>query len=534
MATRTSTLPKKSSTTGFLRHRPGGLFTVWHEHNGGQLIWSPSGVQMAHTDSSTWTAPPEYAIWIAANCFHRNVSRGNALEHSLYFSAEVSHSLPSATGLIKMTAPLHRAIKDTLEDLESGETDCRSRGVFERELRRVVGLATPNPFPREELLFALVETIIPNLAEQRTQKEWAELLQMNVLDLNTLLRKSTTMSFKEWQHQITLLRAVGLLAEGCSVGNVAKEVGYSQTTHFIKAFSSKFGNTPRRFFEVPSFCRPDKLHRKSRRLQLSQPEKSISNGAFSTDAASAEGKRRKVSSISTFSDTPNSGYFYSLHQHQCGELVWSPAGVLSVSTKEGIWMASPKRAVWIPAATEHEVLQSKGAHLHCFFIESPDSLALSSRPHLMSVTSDVKDMMLSLCKAESGVQPCRKNDLLFLSSILDEGSTPLSIPLTRSSDTCLAPLVATLRQTPSNRISLRVWARHLGLSPRTLARVAHQQFGVSFGKYCRMMCMRFAAERLLQGDSVAQVASLLDYKSVSKFGVMFSRISGQLPSQYGR
>ena len=43
------------------------------------------------------------------------------------------------------------------------------------------------------------------------------------------------------------------------------------------------------------------------------------------------------------------------HRHDWHQLIYARTGVMTVSTAEGAWVVPPQRAVWLPAATEHEI-----------------------------------------------------------------------------------------------------------------------------------------------------------------------------------
>src|SRR5271156_6718783 len=52
------------------------------------------------------------------------------------------------------------------------------------------------------------------------------------------------------------------------------------------------------------------------------------------------------------------GHVIRQHSHVEDQLLFASEGVMSVETKEGIWVVPPLRAVWIPALTSHSVVMS--------------------------------------------------------------------------------------------------------------------------------------------------------------------------------
>jgi len=62
--------------------------------------------------------------------------------------------------------------------------------------------------------------------------------------LQRSVRERFSMSLRELIAELRLKRASDLLLSGRSVKEVALEVGYRQTSHFVRCFREKFGVTP--------------------------------------------------------------------------------------------------------------------------------------------------------------------------------------------------------------------------------------------------------------------------------------------------
>ena len=46
------------------------------------------------------------------------------------------------------------------------------------------------------------------------------------------------------------------------------------------------------------------------------------------------------------------------HFHPEDQLIFASQGVMTLHTRQGIWVVPPSRAVWIPAGTPHSVVMS--------------------------------------------------------------------------------------------------------------------------------------------------------------------------------
>src|SRR2546422_10401701 len=63
----------------------------------------------------------------------------------------------------------------------------------------------------------------------------------------------------------------------------------------------------------------------------------------------------EIASVSA--DLPH-GHLIPEHSHPEGQLLFASKGVMTLQTRQGIWVVPPTRAVWIPADTPHKVSMS--------------------------------------------------------------------------------------------------------------------------------------------------------------------------------
>src|SRR6266496_3755247 len=55
------------------------------------------------------------------------------------------------------------------------------------------------------------------------------------------------------------------------------------------------------------------------------------------------------------------------HFHPEDQLVFASNGVMTVRTREGIWVVPPMRAVWIPALTPHSITMSGNVSMRTLY-----------------------------------------------------------------------------------------------------------------------------------------------------------------------
>ncbi|MBH9710547.1 AraC family transcriptional regulator, partial [Burkholderia contaminans] len=86
-------------------------------------------------------------------------------------------------------------------------------------------------------------------------------------------------------------------------------------------------------------------------------------------------------------------------------------------------------------------------------------------------------------------------------------SAPLgTLHLPMPSDPRLRKIAQAIMDQPADRGTMQSWARRVGLSERTLARLLTQQTGMSFGRWRQQMHIVMALQRLSSGVSVQRTA----------------------------
>ena len=61
------------------------------------------------------------------------------------------------------------------------------------------------------------------------------------------------------------------------------------------------------------------------------------------------------------------GHVIQEHSHPEDQLAFASKGVMTVRTKQGIWVVPPLRAVWIPAGTPHSITMSGRVSLRTLY-----------------------------------------------------------------------------------------------------------------------------------------------------------------------
>lgn len=221
------------------------------------------------------------------------------------------------------------------------------------------------------------------------------------------------------------------------------------------------------------------------------------------------------------------------HRHRKGELILALRGVLTCEVEGSVWLAPPQSAIWVPGGVLHKVKAAGTVECYLVFIDPsvasslpPNCCALSTTPLLRELL--IRSASQPVLYANGGME----SHLVTL--LLDEiAMAPMeSLHLPMPADVRLRKIFEIIMDDPADRGTIHTWARRVGLSERTLARLLTQQTGMSFGRWRQQLHLMLAVKWLGTGSSVQQVAAGLGYESASSFVTMFSKALGTSPGRY--
>jgi AraC-like DNA-binding protein len=91
---------------------------------------------------------------------------------------------------------------------------------------------------------SLVTLMSDNYDKNLTVADFASLSGRSLSSFNRDFKRKYGKPPKQWLIENRMIKAAQLLANGSSVTNCAIDVGYSNTSHFIKSYKSIYGKTP--------------------------------------------------------------------------------------------------------------------------------------------------------------------------------------------------------------------------------------------------------------------------------------------------
>ena len=221
------------------------------------------------------------------------------------------------------------------------------------------------------------------------------------------------------------------------------------------------------------------------------------------------------------------------HRHQKGQLVLLMRGVLECEVENSLWIVPPQSAIWVPGGIRHRVQAAGALHGYVAFIDTSAAAQLPSACCAVSTTPLLRELLVRAAELpalyEEGGMASRLIALLLDELALAPTGT-LHLPMPH--DGRLRKIANGIIAAPSEPGTVESWARRVGLSERTLARLLTQETGMSFGRWRQQLQLMLAVKWLSTGTSVQQVSNDLGYESAGSFVAMFRRAIGTSPGRY--
>ena len=226
------------------------------------------------------------------------------------------------------------------------------------------------------------------------------------------------------------------------------------------------------------------------------------------------------------------------HSHPWAQLAYCSTGIVQVTAAQAgqsriTYIVPPSRAVWIAPGALHDITVLEAAEFRTLYIHESRTPGGWDGCRIMVVSPLLREVIHALDMQISTTREQWLSDLT-LDEIARADRQDLGVPLPhpQNGDKRLRALCAAVMRAPSERASLAEWARTIGASERTAARLFREELGLSYQQWRQQAVLAHALPLLARGRSVSDVASASGYASDSAFSAMFKAAMGQSPSHF--
>lgn len=241
----------------------------------------------------------------------------------------------------------------------------------------------------------------------------------------------------------------------------------------------------------------------------------------------------RVAEMATISHDFQHGHVIPEHFHPEDQLVFASKGVMTVQTKQGVWVVPPLRAVWIPAGIPHRIAMSGMVSMRTLYLFPKLGRALPARCLVMNVSPLLRELILHACRFERlklRIPAQRRVIEILVDQLEAVRSIPLQLP--HPLDARAMRIVETLLASPGDQRTLEQLSRECGAAKRTVERVFLRETKMSFGKWRQQLRLLHSMQLLASGEKVTTAALEAGYTSASAFIAMFRKQLGATPARY--
>jgi AraC-like DNA-binding protein len=235
------------SLRAFVEGYPEGGRIPRHAHDWDQLALISGSPAIVETESLYVVHPLLKGLWLPAGVEHALYSPRRFYLHALYFEPGTlrSDTDPQVLGLDNLARELVLFLCTATRASQRDASHAHALALLEEVLPKVKPESFSLPRPRQERARRLADYFAANPDDARPVEIIAtEIGGASLRTFERLFSEETGLSLAAWRRHCRLLRSVSLLAEGRSIGEVGRNVGYESTAAFSTAFKQCFGVSP--------------------------------------------------------------------------------------------------------------------------------------------------------------------------------------------------------------------------------------------------------------------------------------------------
>lgn len=215
-------------------------------------------------------------------------------------------------------------------------------------------------------------------------------------------------------------------------------------------------------------------------------------------------------------------------------LIHVGAGVLTVRTETGRWVAPPGHAVWMTPDVLHCLSASRPVQFVSLYVGT-DAAPLPLQSGALAPDRLVEALLAAAAELPHDLpydEPAKRLLQVLLDRLARLPAAPLGLNWPR--DPRIQQIADALSADPKQSAVLDEWAASAGVTARTAARLFVKETGQTFGQWRQQLRLLVALEHLGAGASVTQVALDVGYQDVSSFIAVFREVFGDTPARYFR
>jgi AraC-like DNA-binding protein len=231
----------------FVEGYPEGGRIARHSHDQDQLALISQSAAIIETDTAYVVHPLLKALWLPAGVEHSIYSPRPFRLHALYFprNSVLTRAEPQVLGLDNLARELVLFLCAAPRPSQRDARHAHALALLEELLPAAKAESFSLPRPNSERARRLADYLTSRPQDGRSLEiVAAEVGGASLRTFERLFVDETGLSLAAWRRQSRMLASLSLLAEGKSISEVARAVGYDSAAAFSTAFKQCFGAPP--------------------------------------------------------------------------------------------------------------------------------------------------------------------------------------------------------------------------------------------------------------------------------------------------
>ncbi|MCW8328414.1 helix-turn-helix transcriptional regulator [Photobacterium sp. SDRW27] len=223
-----------------------------------------------------------------------------------------------------------------------------------------------------------------------------------------------------------------------------------------------------------------------------------------------------------------------MHHHQKAQLLYAPAGCMSITLSNMQCVLPPTRAAWIPAGIEHCAVMRNVVAYRSIYFDTDCFQHLPNELKVLSVNGLLRELIerMAFWPWDMPSQEQQALLALFWQELKVAPEETLTLP--KPQDHRLQEWLKAIEQHNGIPPSLNQTASMVGASDKTISRIFSRETGMPYQSWRQQWRLMKAIELLAENTSITDVAFQLEFSSDSAFISFFRQHTGETPHQYLR
>jgi AraC-like DNA-binding protein len=221
------------------------------------------------------------------------------------------------------------------------------------------------------------------------------------------------------------------------------------------------------------------------------------------------------------------------HTHEWHQLVYVSAGLMSVATDAGSWVAPATWAVWVPAGIRHGIRFVVDSAFRTAYFRPDWADTYPPGCTVISVSALLKELILRTIKIGK-LDRRHPLETAIAALIVSElqVSSARSLGLKQPSGEATSRAAALMSTQDRRAATISSLARAVGTGARTFERRFFAETGMTPGRWRQHQAMLAGLESLASGAAIKSVAAQSGYRTASAFIAAFRKLFGTTPGNY--